>query len=149
MKPERFSCRIYGVLPRRREGRLQVLMTRSLFLGREFVNFPGGGIELGEAPMAALKREFREETGLSIGPLRTLYATQGRHVSTQKPWQLVSVYWLVRRAAGRLRPGGNGDDVRGTFWSDVFRIPVSEMFPADREFVRQLPGLLAGRGVIY
>ena len=57
-----FSCRIYGVL--HENGR--VLLTRSAFRDREFVNFPGGGVEIGEAPMDALKREFVEETGLII-----------------------------------------------------------------------------------
>ena len=137
MKPERFSCRIYGVLTRRRSGRVEVLMTRSLFLGREFVNFPGGGIKLGEPPMAALKREFKEETALAIRPVRVLYASEGRHVSTQRAWQLLSVYWLVRRTGGRLNRGGNGDDVKGTFWADAARIPVSEMLPSDREFVER------------
>lgn len=142
MRPERFSCRIYGVLARRRAGRVKVLLARSLFLGREFINFPGGGIELGEAPMAALKREFKEETSVSIRPLRVLYASEGLHVSTQRPWQIVSVYWLVRRVGGRLNRGGNGDDVKGTFWADAEKLPLAEMFPADREFARRLRGLL-------
>src|SRR5687767_9837062 len=88
VRPERFSCRIYGVLLR--EGR--VLLTRSRFLKREFVNFPGGGVELGEPPIEALRREYSEETGLAIRPVRVLYASEQAHLSTQAPMQIVSVY---------------------------------------------------------
>jgi 8-oxo-dGTP pyrophosphatase MutT (NUDIX family) len=140
---EAFSCRIYGVLTRRARGRTEVLLTRSLFFDKEFVNFPGGGIELGEAPADALKREFSEETGLRIAPVRALHASAGLHVSTVRPWQLVSMFWLVRRRGGRLRRGSNGSDVRETFWAEVGNVPTSEMYPADREFVRLLPNLLS------
>lgn len=133
-----FSCRIYGIL---REGG-KVLLTRSAFRGAEFVNFPGGGIEIGEAPMEALRREFLEETGLLIKPIRTLYVSEGAHLSTQAPIQIVSAYWLVERAGGELRAGGNGDDVLDLFWADPARLPLDEMFPSDREFSSRLPGLL-------
>lgn len=133
-----FSCRIYGVL---REGS-RVLLTRSVFRGAPFVNFPGGGVEIGEAPMDALKREFFEETGLTIRPVRTLYASEGAHLSTQAPIQIVSAYWLVERLGGDLRAGGNGDDVLELFWADPAALPVDRMFPSDREFSAVLPGLL-------
>lgn len=133
-----FSCRIYGVL---REGG-KVLLTRSHFRGAPFVNFPGGGVEPGEAPMAALEREFLEETGLTIRPLRTLYSSEGAHLSTAAPIQIVSAYWLVERAGGHLRRGGNGDDVLELFWADPAALPVAEMFPSDREFSGVLSRLL-------
>ncbi len=132
------SCRVYAVL---RRGR-QVLMTRSLFIDREFVNFPGGGMELGESPRQALLREVREETGLRVKPVRILYASEGLHLSTHRPLQIVSHYWLVERRGGRLRRGGNGDDVLGLFWADLGRIPTDEMFPSDLEFAKRLPALL-------
>lgn len=134
-----FSCRIYGVL---REGG-KVLLTRSSFRGAEFVNFPGGGVEIGEAPREALLREFLEETGLVVNPVRALYASEGAHLSTQAPIQIVSVYWLVERASGELRRGGNGDDVLDLFWADPAALPLEEMFPSDREFSSRLPALLA------
>lgn len=135
----RFSCRIYGVL---REGN-RVLLTRSRFLDRTFVNFPGGGVEIEEAPGEALTREFSEETGLVINPVRTLFASQAAHLSTQAPIQIVSVYWLVERVSGELRLAGNGDDVLELFWRDLSDLPLKDMFPAELEFCALLPDLLA------
>lgn len=134
----RFSCRIYGVL---REGD-RVLLTRSKFRGGVFVNFPGGGVELEEAPGDALRREFVEETGLAIRPVRTLFASQEAHLSTQAPIHIVSVYWLVERVSGELRLAGNGDDVLELFWADAASLPLPGMFPAEVEFCRLLPSLL-------
>jgi 8-oxo-dGTP diphosphatase len=133
-----FSCRIYGVL---HEGG-RVLLTRSAYKGASFINFPGGGIEIGEAPMTALLREYVEETGLGVRPVRALYSSEGAHLSTQAPIQIVSAYWLVERVGGELRAGGNGDDVLDLLWAEPGRLPVEEMFPADREFAARLPELL-------
>jgi 8-oxo-dGTP pyrophosphatase MutT (NUDIX family) len=136
-----FSCRIYGVL--HEDGK--ILLTRSRFGPREFVNFPGGGVEIGEGPMDGLKREFMEETGLLIRPIRTLYSSEAAHLSTQAPIQIVSAYWLVERAGGSLSLDGNGVDVINLFWADLTNLPREEMFPADLEFTALLPGLLAAR----
>ncbi len=134
----RFSCRIYGIL---RNGD-RVLLTRSRFGAKPFINFPGGGVEIEEAPGDALRREFAEETGLVVKPVRTLYASQEAHLSTQAPIQIVSVYWLVERVSGELRLAGNGDDVLELFWCDLADLPLAEMFPAELEFVARLPALL-------
>ena len=136
-----FSCRIYGVLLRRGK----VLLTRSRFRSTEFVNFPGGGVRIGEAPMQALLRELRDETGLSVRPVRPLYASEGAHLSTQMPIQIVGIYWLVSELSGKLKKRGNGRDVLSLFWADLKSIPTDEMFPCDREFVSKLPGLLKSR----
>lgn len=133
-----FSCRIYGVL--REDGK--VLLTRSRFRDVEFVNFPGGAIEPGEAPLAALRREFLEETGLDVRPVRVLFASEAAHVSTHTGLQIVSLYWLVSRQGGTLRSGGNGDDVVSLFWAPEDQVPTGEMFPSDLEFTRRLKELL-------
>ena len=133
-----FSCRIYGVL---RDGP-RVLLTRSHFKGRTFVNFPGGGVEIEEAPGEALLREFREETGLVVKPARVLYSSESCHLSTQAPIQIVSAYWLVERVSGDLKLAGNGEDVLELFWRDVSDLPLKEMFPAELEFCARLPALL-------
>jgi 8-oxo-dGTP pyrophosphatase MutT (NUDIX family) len=138
LPPERFSCRIYGVL--RRDG--QVLLARSRFRTCEFVNFPGGGVELGEAPIDALRREYREETGIEIEPVRVLYASESAHPSSAQPIQIVSIYWLVDGGSWEPRVDPGQTEVVNLFWAPVDRLPTEEMFPSDHEFASRLPGLL-------
>jgi 8-oxo-dGTP diphosphatase len=51
----------------------QVLLTHQAEPTPEY-QLPGGGIDAGEAPLAALHREVFEETGWSIAPIRRLGA---------------------------------------------------------------------------
>lgn len=60
---------VYAILAR--DGR--VLLTHQAEPVPEF-QLPGGGIDPGEAPLAALHREVYEETGWRIAPLRRLGA---------------------------------------------------------------------------
>jgi ADP-ribose pyrophosphatase YjhB (NUDIX family) len=138
---ERFRPAIYGVLIQHRE----VLLVRApqTFLG--VVGFPGGGIELGEAPLDALRREFAEETGLEIEPMRVLWTTNGLHRSKLRPsQQLIAMHWEVRQVGGTFRPQGNGDDVDAAFFCPLRALPVDEMLGVDREVVPLLLGLSDG-----
>ncbi|MGS4945242.1 NUDIX domain-containing protein [Meridianimarinicoccus sp. RP-17] len=65
----RYTARpgIYAILLR--EGR--VLLTHQQTPWPEF-QLPGGGVDPGEQPVAALHREVFEETGWRIGPVRRL-----------------------------------------------------------------------------
>jgi 8-oxo-dGTP diphosphatase len=111
---KRFRVSIYGIL-RDRAGR--VLVTESAGAKGTFFNFPGGGIQLGEAPLDALHRELAEEVGLRVRPLRLLHASLQFHRGVIKPkQQMVGIYWLVERTGGRLKRG-NGDDVVGVRWA--------------------------------
>jgi 8-oxo-dGTP pyrophosphatase MutT (NUDIX family) len=63
------NLRVYGVLVR--DGR--ALMSAENVAGRDVLKFPGGAVEPGEAPEAALKREFVEECGLAIDAVALLH----------------------------------------------------------------------------
>lgn len=58
----RFNVRVYGLLVAEQ----QVLLSHELLRGVAFTKFPGGGLQLGEAPPEALMREFQEELGIAI-----------------------------------------------------------------------------------
>jgi 8-oxo-dGTP diphosphatase len=132
---QRFRPAIYGVLMQGNE----VLLVRAPQTSDGVIGFPGGGIELGEAPLDALRREFSEETGLEIEPLQLLWATTGFYRSRQNPQQqLLGIYWEVRTIGGTLRPGGNDDDVDEAFFCPLLALPVGQMMGVDREMVQHL-----------
>lgn len=136
---QRFRPAIYGVLMQGSD----VLLVRATPPSDGVIGFPGGGIELGEAPLDALRREFSEETGLEIEPLRLLWATTGFYRSRQNPQQqLLGIYWEVHTIGGALRPGGNDDDVDEAFFCPLQALPVGQMMGVDREMVQCLAHLL-------
>jgi 8-oxo-dGTP diphosphatase len=138
---QRFRPAIYGVLIQ--DGQVLLVRAPQTFLG--VVGFPGGGIELGEAPLDALRREFTEETGLEVEPTRLLWTTTGLHRARIRPTQqLIAIHWEVRLVGGTLRPQGNGDDVEAAFFCPLHALPVNEMLGVDREVVPRLSELSGG-----
>ena len=76
--PRRQRVGAYAVMLREREGRVEVLLSRlSPRVSRtELWTLPGGGIDHGEDPRAAVIREIQEETGLdaTIGEKAHVYS---------------------------------------------------------------------------
>jgi 8-oxo-dGTP pyrophosphatase MutT (NUDIX family) len=84
------NLRVYGVLLRRAE----VLISAERVAGRAVLKFPGGAVEMGETPEAALVREFVEECSLSVRPLRLLH-TPGTLLSPWTGAHYTPLYYLV------------------------------------------------------
>ena len=110
---KRFRVSIYGIV---RDEQRRVLVTESTGPKGSFINFPGGGVRLGEAPLAALHRELYEEVGLWVKPVRILHASMSFHRGVIKSKrQMVGIYWLCECVGGELK-AGNGADVVGVRW---------------------------------
>jgi 8-oxo-dGTP diphosphatase len=64
--------------------------------GQEFTKFPGGGLELGEGLIDALKREFVEECNAEVEVTGHFYTTDFYEKSLFNESQVISIYYFVR-----------------------------------------------------
>lgn len=131
-KVNRFRVALYGILVR--DGR--VLMTETKVPKGAILNFPGGGLELGESPIQAIEREFDEETGLVVKVEQLLYATERFFQNDSYPdEQLIHLYYRVSATGGTMREGGNNDDVLALHWFTRESIPSERTEIYDRDFL--------------
>lgn len=68
-----------------------------------FWNPPGGGLEFGETVEEALKREFREETGLEVEPGPFLFF----HEHIDERFHALELFFEVKRIRGEARLGSD------------------------------------------
>ena len=105
----------YGVVGAVVENNRYLLIRRSLtVLAPGKLCFPGGGIELGETPPQALIREFREELGLSVRPIRLDW-------ESVTPWGVHLQWWIAEQEPGQT-PVPNPNEV-----AEVLYLTLPEM----------------------
>lgn len=88
-----FNVRVYGLLINASN---QILISDEKEAGMQFSKFPGGGLELGEGLIDALKREFMEECNAEIEVLNHFYTTDFYEQSSFNDSQVISIYYFVR-----------------------------------------------------
>jgi 8-oxo-dGTP pyrophosphatase MutT (NUDIX family) len=71
-------------------------------------DYPGGTMELGETHLETLVREFKEETGFDIQPLRLLnvYSSFFHHSRYNKDYQSILIFYTVEIIGGELSTEG-------------------------------------------
>ncbi|RZK42129.1 MAG: NUDIX domain-containing protein [Pedobacter sp.] len=88
-----FNVRVYGLLINENN---EVLLSDEREYGTEFTKFPGGGVELGEGLIDALKREFVEECEAEIDIVSHFYTTDFYEKSSFNESQVISIYYKVQ-----------------------------------------------------
>ena len=114
----------------------------------EFIKFPGGGVELGEGILDALKREFIEELGVHIDSARLFYLNEFYQASIFKTEdQIISFYYLVTLKLNEInvgvinKPLGSMDssDFERVEWLALTDLTPDQMtFPIDKVVVTEL-----------
>lgn len=127
----KFRIAIYGVLVEDSK----VLLTATRVPSGIITNFPGGGLELGEAPLDALRREFQEETGVTVQIGELLFCSQQFQQNPEYPEeQLMHVYYRVYRDSSAIELTGNNDDVVSALWVALNELATHRVLRVDREF---------------
>ena len=119
---------VYGVC---RDGDGKILLARAspaiTLQGRWFL--PGGGVDHGESPPDALRREMQEESGLTVtvGPLLDVLSDV-RTIPDGTNLHTVRIIYRVASWSGTLRPEVNGTtDAVGWFTLEEVRdMPLAQ-----------------------
>lgn len=89
-----FNVRVYGLLF---DENKRLLVSDELIRGNYFTKLPGGGLEFGEGTRDCLKREFMEETGLTVEIAEHIYTTDFFQISAfNNKDQIISIYYRVK-----------------------------------------------------
>ena len=95
-----FNLRSYGILIE--EGR--VLLSKEWYphYPDGMIKFPGGGVQLGEGPGQAVRREFMEELEMPISIEGVFHVPHGFLKSHFDNTQVVAIYWKVKRLGSHI-----------------------------------------------
>lgn len=98
---------------------------------------PGGFVEEGEDPLAALRRELLEETSLEIEPGDFVGAWADRYGDEDDAPSTLNLYWTARIVSGEPHAA---DDVSELTW-----FPLDELPPEDELAFRNVAEALRSR----
>ena len=123
-----------GALVTDGEGRLLLVRRAHDPYGGKW-DVPGGFLDEGEAPLDALRRELREETGLEIEPLEFVDVRIDRYGDGQDAATTLNLYWTARATGGNAVAG---DDAAELAWFPPDELPGEDEigFPNVRELLR-------------
>jgi 8-oxo-dGTP pyrophosphatase MutT (NUDIX family) len=106
---------------------------------RNILNFPGGGVDLGESIPLALRREIKEELNCDCQLQMPIYITQGFHVNPDFPHsQLIYIYYKPDSIDFNTKNLKNLEAKGEIVWVNLEKLPLEKMLPVDIEFINFL-----------
>jgi (d)CTP diphosphatase len=111
-----------------RQGRMLVIRRARTVVAPLVYCFPGGGIEGDESEQQALVREFREEVGITLRPVRRLW-------ECVTAWKVHLAWWLGEVEPGAV-PAANPREVDSIHWltpEEMAQLP--DLLESNRQFL--------------
>jgi ADP-ribose pyrophosphatase YjhB (NUDIX family) len=124
-KPQRLRVGAYGLAI----AEDQILLSRLSAIVSGWAGYwtlPGGGIEFGESPEAAVVREFEEETGLIVEPLSVATIDTISHSRSYEEYHGIRIIYHVRVLGGELRYETEGSSDMCA-WKPLYPTDTSEL----------------------
>ncbi|MHA1617501.1 MAG: NUDIX hydrolase [Candidatus Njordarchaeales archaeon] len=118
-----------------------LLVKRGVPPGRGFWSIPGGAIEVGERIEDAVKREFKEETGLECEVLDLCHIAQViiKDKDGRVKYHYIILDYLVKTEDSKEpSPGG---DVLDAEWFELKEVLKLELTKPTRELIKKLLGI--------
>jgi mutator protein MutT len=130
---------IYGVLVRENKI-LMIKKARGPYTGK--FDLPGGKLEHGESLEEGLRREWQEETGVTVNSMKLLtnlttrcnFEYEGESIDM---YQVGLIYEITDADTSTLQENTNFEDSQGAVWVDPAKVSESELSPFAQEAVRQ------------
>jgi len=136
-----FNLRVYGLLINDRN---EILLSDECRFEHFFTKFPGGGVELGEGIVDALKREFVEELSVELTEATPFYYNDFYQESAfRKDHQIVSFYYLVKCDLTKIKVHEYSipflEGMEKQRWIAISKLTTDDLtFPIDKVVVSQL-----------
>ncbi|MGH9728128.1 MAG: (deoxy)nucleoside triphosphate pyrophosphohydrolase [Candidatus Acidiferrales bacterium] len=94
--------------------------------------FPGGKVQRGESPQAALIRELREELSVSASVGEEIYRTSHKYPEMPSPLELIFFAAMIESSEIDNRV------FEAIEWVAPHKLPEMDFLDADREFISKL-----------
>lgn len=134
----RATIRIAAALILDRDGRCLLVRKR----GSAALMQPGGKIDAGETPEAALVRELAEELALAVDPAVPRFLGTFSAEAVNEPGHRVEAQLFHLAFTGDVRPAA---ELEETVWIDPFDPPARPIAPLTRDLILPIARDLAGR----
>ena len=134
---ELFHVGVYGILIKDKKI-LLIKKSRGAYKG--MFDLPGGGIEFGEKIEDALKREFKEETGITIKD----YSFFGNNEyfcdyinESDEPRKLhhIGIYYIVSASFDKIKTDPDGHDSLGAEFISITELDKIEIAPIAKKMI--------------
>ncbi len=130
-----FNVRAYGIWLKDQA----VLVSREDYPERSapILKFPGGGLELGESPVDALKREILEEMNLECEVGDSFFIARRFVKSAFNDSQVISLYFYLDSLNGEIPKGRYPAPERPDCFLEFYFVPLKELKPSLMTFIHE------------
>lgn len=134
---ELFHVGVYGILIKDKKI-LLIKKSRGAYKG--MFDLPGGGIEFGEKIEDALKREFKEETGISLSDYS--FFSNNEYLcdyinEANEPRKLhhIGTYYIVSASFETIKTDSDGQDSLGAEFINISDLDKTEIAPIAKKMI--------------